>query len=181
MTLCGRIEVSTARRRKAALKRFVILVVAVLACAVPMALPAQPSGGGRLGLGVMLGEPTGLSAKVWLGGISAVDGGVAWSFVHNPAVSVHVDYLFHFFDVIPVKEGRLPLYVGIGGVLSASQDPDLGVRIPVGVTYLFASAPLDLFLEVAPILLLFPATTFDFSGGVGIRFYFPRGGRASKK
>jgi hypothetical protein len=170
-----------------AVRRAQVLAVAALLCWVlPWSVGAQPSGagggvGGRFGLGVMLGEPTGISAKLWLGETSAVDGGVAWSFAQNPAVSVHADYLFHFFDVISVKAGRLPLYVGIGGAFSAGQDPDLGVRIPVGLTYLFDGPPLDLFLEVAPIVLVFPATTLDFSGGLGIRFYFPKGGKAAKQ
>jgi hypothetical protein len=127
----------------------------------------------KFGLGVVLGEPTGVSAKLWLGQTSAIDGVVAWSFANNPSVTFHADYLFHFFDVFSLKEGRLPLYVGIGGTISIAPEPDFGVRFPVGVTYLFDTAPLDVFLEVAPIFLFFPATTFDFSGGIGIRFYFP--------
>jgi hypothetical protein len=127
----------------------------------------------KFGLGVVLGEPTGVSAKLWLGQTSAMDGVVAWSFANNPSVTLHADYLVHFFDVFSLKEGRLPLYVGIGGTISIAPESDFGVRIPVGVTYLFDTIPLDVFLEAAPIFLFFPATTFDFSGGIGIRFYFP--------
>lgn len=165
------------------MRRRVLLAVVVMACAAFVPLSAQgggPAGAGNFGLGVVLGEPAGISAKLWLGGTSAIDGTVAWSFAQNPAVSVHADYLFHFFDLITVPEGRLPLYVGIGGAVSISDDPDVGVRVPVGITYLFDAAPLDLFLEIAPILLLFPATTFDFSGGIGIRYYFPKGIKTAK-
>lgn len=158
------------------MKRFVMLaLVVILGFAVAAASFGQPAGGGRLGLGVVLGEPTGISGKLWLSGTSAVDAVVAWSFT-DPAMSVHADYLFHFLDLISVEKGRLPFYVGIGAAVGLSADPDVGVRIPAGVSYLFDTAPLDVFLEVAPILLLFPETTFDFSGGIGIRYYFPKGG-----
>jgi len=33
---------------------------------------------GAFGLGVMAGEPTGVSMKIWLPGASAIDGGAAW-------------------------------------------------------------------------------------------------------
>ncbi len=153
------------------MRRTLILAAAtIVICLVVSTASAQQR---KFGLGVVLGEPTGVSAKLWLGPTSAIDGVVAWSFANNPSVTVLADYLFHFFDVFSVKEGRLPLYVGIGGAISIAPEPDFGVRFPFGVTYLFDSAPLDVFLEAAPIFLFFPATTFDFSGGIGIRFYFP--------
>jgi hypothetical protein len=150
--------------------RVTTVLVILGVCLLAPALTAQQSG---FGLGVMLGEPTGISAKLWLGQTTALDGVVAWSFVNNPAISVHADYLFHFFDVFSVKEGTIPLYAGIGGMVSIGPEPDVGVRIPFGAAYLFETVPLDIFLEVAPIFLLIPATAFDFSGGLGVRFYFP--------
>jgi hypothetical protein len=160
------------------LRESLLLTAAViLFCIITFTTSAQD---GKFGLGVVLGEPTGVSAKLWLGQTSAVDGVVAWSFVNNPSVTIHADYLFHFFDVFPIEKGRLPLYVGIGGTISISPDPDVGVRIPFGAAYLFDTAPLDIFLEAAPIFLFLPATTFDFGGGLGIRFYFSSKKRASE-
>jgi hypothetical protein len=142
----------------------------IVICMITFTASAQER---KFGLGIVLGEPTGVSAKLWLGQTSAMDGVVAWSFANNPSFTFHADYLFHFFEVFSVKEGRLPLYVGIGGAISIAPEPDFGVRIPFGVSYLFDTVPLDVFLEAAPIFLFFPATTFDFSGGIGVRFYFP--------
>ena len=151
-------------------KSVVLAAVFILLCTITFTASAQD---GKFGIGVLLGEPTGISAKLWLGQTSAVDGVVAWSFTNNTSVTIHADYLFHFFDVLTIEQGSIPLYVGVGGTVSIAQEPDIGVRIPFGATYLFDTAPLDVFLEVAPVFLLFPATTFDFSGGIGIRFYFP--------
>ena len=159
------------------MRRVSVLAATIVICIITSTASAQD---GKFGLGVVLGEPTGIAAKLWLGQTSAVDGVVAWSFAKNPSVTIHADYLFHFFDVFPIEEGRLPLYVGIGGTISIAPEPDIGIRIPFGATYLFDTAPLDIFLEAAPIFLFLPATTFDFSGGLGIRFYFSSEKRASE-
>lgn len=120
----------------------------------------------------MLGEPTGISAKLLLAETSAIDGVAAWSFVNNTSITIHADYLFHFFDVFSIEEKSVPLYLGIGGTISIATEPSFGVRIPFGATYFFESVPFDIFLEVAPIFLFLPATTFDFSGGIGVRYHF---------
>ena len=57
------------------------------------ALAAQASAG-RVGPGVMLGEPTGLDGKLWLNKTHAVDGGLAWSLSEHQPLHLHADYLF---------------------------------------------------------------------------------------
>lgn len=123
------------------------------------------------GLGVVLGEPTGLSAKYWTGSNNAFDFAAAWSFRGDGHLLLQADYVWHSF-FIRVEEGKLPLYYGIGGRVIFRDDPAVGVRIPVGLDYLFASAPLDIFFELAPILELAPETDFALGGGIGIRFWF---------
>ena len=126
------------------------------------------------GLGVIIGEPTGPSFKVWTGPKTAIDGAVAWSLDGNEDIHLHMDYLIHDFSVAKVDQGRFPLYYGIGGRIrfhDGNQDDQIGVRIPVGMAYLFAKSQLELFFEVVPIVDLAPDTELDFNGGVGIRFY----------
>jgi len=133
---------------------------------------AQKNG---FGLGVIIGEPTGPCFKVWTGGKTAIDGAVAWSLEGNEDLHLHMDYLLHDFSIVNVDKGRFPLYYGIGGRVQFregnNQDDLVGVRIPVGMTYLFANSPLELFFEVVPIVDLAPDTELDFNGGAGIRFY----------
>jgi hypothetical protein len=131
--------------------------------------------GGNFGLGVILGEPTGPCFKYWTGAKTAIDGAAAWSFANNAGLHLHADYLWHKFDLIAVEEGSLPLYLGIGGRIrfaEGSGDDRIGIRIPVGLDYIFADAPLDIFLEIVPILDLAPDTDLDFNGAVGVRFFF---------
>ncbi|MFP4373848.1 MAG: hypothetical protein ACLFPO_05945 [Spirochaetaceae bacterium] len=124
------------------------------------------------GVGVLLGEPTGVSAKARLGPTAAVDAAAAWSFVDEGSFYFHADYLMHFNDVFTVDPGELPLYVGVGGMVSLRDDPLLGLRIPVGLAYEFETVPLDVFFEVAPGMGIFPETSLEFGGGLGIRYYF---------
>lgn len=137
--------------------------------------------GNDVGLGVMVGEPTGVSLKAWTSGTTAFDVGLAWSFGRYDAINVHADYLWHHFDALSddIDQGQLPVYYGIGGRLVFADDyPNpgdnnavLGVRGPVGIEYLFEESPVGVFLEVAPILNLAPSTDFDVDGALGVRFY----------
>lgn len=126
---------------------------------------------GQIGLGIMVGEPTGLSFKYWMGSKTAVDAGLTWSLSGNDAIGVHADYVWHKW--LNVEKGQLALYYGVGAALwVAESNTGLGARIPVGLNYLFQDAPLDLFIEVVPGLGVLPDTDFDVDGGIGVRYYF---------
>ena len=131
------------------------------------------AGQGRFGLGVIIGEPTGISMKYWNGKTTAVDGAIAWSFEDESALHLHMDYLIHAFAIIDVSEGSLPLYYGIGGRFKfQKRDDRVGIRIPLGMAYIFRKAPLDIFFEIVPILELIPSTKIGFNAAIGIRYFF---------
>lgn len=134
---------------------------------------AAPSPSRAFGIGVVAGEPTGLSFKQWLAGGNAVDAAAAWSFDDPGAFHFHMDYLYH---MVSAGELRIPgwkFYLGIGGRLRLEEDDNrLGVRIPLGIDYLFRTSPFEFFVEVAPILDLAPATEMRVNVGAGIRYYF---------
>jgi hypothetical protein len=124
------------------------------------------------GIGVILGEPTGISVKKWVGDKSAFDGAAAWSFQGTGFLQLHADYLHHNFKLIGINQGQLPVYYGLGVKMVFANDPTVGIRIPLGINYIFGDAPLDLFGELVPTLNLIPATEFNFGGGIGIRYWF---------
>ena len=130
---------------------------------------AQDSG---LGLGLIFGEPTGLSAKMWTSERTAIDAAVAWSFVGSGWLHIHSDFLIHNFDLIDVSEGSLPVYFGVGAYLGLASDLGLGARVPVGLAYHFEGAPVEVFFELAPGLALLPEIKFYIGGGIGARYYF---------
>ena len=126
------------------------------------------------GLGVVLGEPTGISAKFWLTPGTALDFGLGYSFTSSNSVfDFYADYVFHSSDMINSTENFV-VYYGPGARLKIKEDSDsrLGVRGVIGILWLPRGTNFDLFIEVAPILDIIPATKFDFSGGIGGRYFF---------
>ncbi|MDR9416790.1 MAG: hypothetical protein RI564_10930, partial [Gracilimonas sp.] len=126
---------------------------------------------GNIGVGAMLGEPTGISAKIWNNEQTALAFGAAWSFGTHDAIHLHGDYLRHKW-LNEVEQGHLAFYYGVGGRLALGNDAHLGVRIPVGLNYIIADSQIGLFVEAVPVLDLTPATEFDGNGALGIRYYF---------
>ncbi|HEX9252617.1 MAG TPA: hypothetical protein VF870_10265 [Ignavibacteriaceae bacterium] len=123
------------------------------------------------GLGIVLGEPTGLSAKLYTGSTNAFDFASAWSFKGDGNLLVQADYVWHN-SVTRASSGKLMFYYGLGGRVIFQDDPLVGARIPVGLDYQFTTAPIDIFIEIVPILDLIPSTDFDLGGGLGVRFWF---------
>ena len=143
----------------------------------PMSTTGYRSGNdlsGRLGVGVLLGEPTGVSVKYFLNDTIAVDGAFGWSFHNETDPHLHADLLWHKFDLFSVPEGKLPVYVGVGGRVKFRDNNDdrVGFRLPIGVSYIFEDLPMDVFTEVAPIIDFTPSTRGGFNIGVGVRWWF---------
>ncbi|MBS4015078.1 MAG: hypothetical protein KGZ86_01380 [Candidatus Latescibacteria bacterium] len=135
--------------------------------------------GGNLGLGIIIGEPTGFSAKLWATDNTAFDGAVAWSLIGNPGernfntvLHVHADYLLHNFSLLEVEAGQLPFYYGVGGRIKFQNKSRVGVRVPVGLAYIFEGKHVDLFLEIVPLFDIIPATEFGINSAIGVRYFF---------
>lgn len=129
------------------------------------------------GLGLILGEPTGITGKMWTSQDRAIDAGIAFSF--DEFVFLYSDYLFHFKSISGIRP-----YAGIGGGLLISSGGKkgkyfdendggigLGVRIPLGAEWFVPDAPFGIFAELVPGIGLVPGTYGFFQGGVGARFY----------
>jgi len=125
------------------------------------------------GIGIVIGEPTGFSAKAWTSPGNAVDIGVAWAFSRQGYFHLHADYLWHFPDAIRAEERFVP-YAGFGGRMGFGEDKArAGIRVPGGIAYWPRSIPLDVFLEIALIMDVAPATELSLNGGIGARYFFP--------
>ena len=134
------------------------------------------------GIGVILGEPTGVSIKNWLSNRQALDAALAWSLDDDGGFHVHGDYLVHHVRSwrVPELRGGMRFYYGVGLRLRTYRhdhkgdngDTLFGVRFPLGLNYVFHSVPFDFFVEVVPILDLVPGTDFDLNAALGARIYF---------
>ncbi len=125
----------------------------------------------NLGLGVSLGEPTGITGKLFISDNSAVDATLSWSFIKDK-LYVHSDYLHHFYGIFGADFPSLIAYTGIGGMIELKENPEIGVRVPFGLSYTFPNTPIEVFFELGPVVLLAPETSGDLTGGVGARYYF---------
>jgi hypothetical protein len=143
-----------------------------------------------LGLGVILGDPTGLTGKVWTGSQSAIDFGLAFSF--GDYMLIYADYLYHFPGAFGQSSNfarDLTPYLGIGGLIAFSTDGryrddrgvvfrntnssvGLGLRIPLGLEWRAPDVPIGVFVELVPGISLVPNTSGFLQGGIGARFYF---------
>lgn len=132
--------------------------------------------GGDSGFGVILGEPSGLSGKLFLSSRHAFDAGLSFSILDD-AIYLHVDYLLHFPKPLAGLEGGqwLP-YAGVGGQFEIHQRKDdghatLATRFPIGLAWHPAGSSVDFFVELALGLKVFPATKPVLGGGFGVRLY----------
>jgi hypothetical protein len=126
-----------------------------------------------LGIGAMVGNPTGINVKYWLDGDKAVDGGAGLSFGKKTNFSMHSDYLFHSEGALVFQDAHpLDVYYGIGGRMEFSDDIELGVRLPVGVAHRLENNSSDVFGEVAPIWDFIGRTGLELHLVFGARYYF---------
>jgi len=158
---------------------FTMFLGILLFLAKPIA--AQDHG---FGLGVVFGEPTGLSAKLWTSRTNAFDFGLGVSvggdrishdyYKNNESrIHFHMDYLWHSFKAINSSES-FPLYYGIGGRYNSGggYDGSLGLRGVFGIAWFPRATPIDIFIELVPVFQFTPSTGFGLDAGIGIRYFF---------
>ncbi len=148
----------------------------------------------KFGLGLELGEPSGLTGKVFITRSSAIDFGVGYmydDYYYGDGVHVYADYLWHPMTLASTPSFELPFYIGAGlrfwdfrycvGNVCTYDGSTVGIRVPLGIAFDFNNVPLDVFIQLVPVL--------DFVGGdyydrfhdrehlgidlsVGLRFWF---------
>jgi hypothetical protein len=168
------------------------ILTALTLGAAALTANATPASEG-FGIGVILGSPSGLSLKIPASPANSINVIAGWDLDDNDgrwendeccsSFYIGGDYIFYNYNLIRVNQGRMPLYYGPG--LNASfwngpngpNDDDndnfrIGLRIALGLEYQFATAPFDIFVEIAPGVTVVPATYAYVSAGIGTRFFF---------
>lgn len=146
------------------------------------------------GLGLELGEPDGLTGKFFASSNVALDFGVGWIYRHyyyDDGLHLYGDVLFHPVSLVSAEAFELPLYIG-GGLrywdfdycdrgVCTYRGSALGIRIPFGISFDFNNVPLDIFMQLVPVIDFLRGDYYDrygdrahlgIDGSVGIRFYF---------
>ena len=159
-----------------------IFMSTILLISLAIILSAEgASAAPKIGLGFILGDPSGLTGKAFLGDNDAVDLGIGPS--ARDGFYFYGDYLRHFNNVFPVS--GLALYFGAGAGLHNHDRDDNGrndddddeensleARLPIGIEYTVRAVPLGIFLELVPALEVIPDFDFHLRGGLGVRYYF---------
>jgi hypothetical protein len=164
--------------------KYLLFVIVLVILTTPVLKAYAPMGRG-FGLGVMIGEPTGLTAKIWTGG------DVAWALsIGNSylgSLRIGADYLWHFnafnSNVINMYAGP-GIAVGIGessGWWYSSRektwykqpnDIGVGIRGLFGINIVPRNTPIEFFGEVGLMVGVLPATHSNIEAALGVRFYF---------
>jgi hypothetical protein len=152
------------------------LLPATLVFGIVLAARATPARA-DFGLGLFLGDPTGLDVKIGLGSRSALDIVLGFNTYRDGRGNYgHLTYL-----VTPlIGHGDavlVPLRFGIGVALyGTSDDLDFAVRAPFEIALRMRHAPLEFYGEIALALTLFDpgedSLQTDVQGGLGLRVYF---------
>ena len=151
----------------------------------------------KYGVGAVVGDPSGLSGKFWVGQTNAIDVGVGFygygirggcfrdrdnrpicdrRYGHS-STSLHVDYLWE--SKLIEGKAQLDWHVGAGGRAFFLGSPcafdcwSAGARVPFGLDLTFRQPSfLEVFMEIAPVFYIAPVTFLALEGGLGVRGYF---------
>ncbi len=156
--------------------RFLITTAALL---ILFASNTSQARAGDMGIGIIIGEPTGICAVTKLNDFNSLNAALAWSLAGNGSLHLHIDDVFYRTISQPFR-----FYYG-GGIRlllvdfndnnnnhKKDKDAHLGIRFPFGINFPFTPSPFDAFFEVVPILDLLPGSGFDINAAVGVRYYF---------
>lgn len=148
--------------------RYMILAAFAAAFGV---VPAAAAEIPKLGAGIVLGVPFGVTGKYWFDSEYAVQSHMG---VSDGNFTLDADFLRNFDKVLPRKlpDYRMPLYAGLGLKFKTESDTFVGIRFVGGVSMFHSKKPIEFFAEVAPVLRLAPNEGGTFDGAVGVRGYF---------
>jgi hypothetical protein len=163
-----------------------IALVAAIALSSTVARADEPGthlGGtekGTMGIGLIIGEPSGICGKLYLSDDQAVQAAVGGALIGG-GIQAHADYVFHPLILQQRDSFVLAAYVGPGLRLiqysNGRNDSTfaVGIRAVGGLLFDF-EIPIDAFVEASPV---FEFESGDDNGGAitlnasaGVRYYF---------
>lgn len=156
--------------------RKLLLTTVVFVLVAGRARPARAD----FGLGLFVGEPTGLDLKIGLGYRSGLDIVLGFTTIRHTFDNGRDGYGHVTYLVTPlVGQGdavSVPLRLGIGAALFGDgNDLSFAVRAPLELGLRLRRTPLEFYGELAfALVLVDPANEVvgDIQGGLGFRLYF---------
>lgn len=167
-----------------------LIIFSTLMCAIVFStvtpLKAQGPLGRELGLGISLGNPLGATLKYWTSPTTALVAAIGADYFGSPRLNL--DYHFHFnsFNSSVVKMYAGPgLAIGFGSgrsylwykkgkdyyFIRDEGETGIGARVLFGLNIIPHNSPIEMFLELGPLIGISPAFGASFDAAIGIRFY----------
>ena len=143
----------------------------VVLLAVLWSVPARADSG-QFGVGLIVGQPTGITGAYDLSDKSAIDAAVGLALFDNRDLYVHVEYTYTPFVLVHGGDLDLSAYLGVGGWFVSAGKAVLGVRVPFGLSLDFNTAPIQIFLEASVLVAIVPDPDGTVRGAAGFRYYF---------
>lgn len=126
------------------------------------------------GLGLELGVPTGLTGKYFVSPSGALDFGIGAIYSHyyyGDGLHLYADYLWHPVSLASTPAFELPFYVGVGlrywdfeycdRQVCGYGGSAVGVRVPLGLAFDFNNTPLDIFVQLVPVIDFLDGDYYD--------------------
>ncbi len=131
---------------------------------------------GDQGIGIMIGNPSGLSYNYFIDSKISLDGAFG---IDQGEPDAHLTLLIHDFDILKQTpafrdlDGDAALYFGLGPRALFADDTEVGLRFVAGISFFPRATPWEIFGEVAPVLRMTPNSGGDLDFGIGLRYYIP--------
>jgi hypothetical protein len=139
----------------------------------------RPADKGTLGVGLVIGEPTGITGKLYLEDDQAIQAAIGPAFIGG-GIALHGEYVIHPWILQDREAFVLPVYLGPGvrfvdyyGGRSGESTFAVGALGVVGMLFDFKEVPLDVFVELGG------GAEYNFTDGwgpvlnvgAGVRYY----------
>ncbi len=131
-----------------------------------------------LGIGGQVGDPSGVSLKIYRkkDGKGIFKSAKAYSFL---AAWDLEDFFFlnaHALYEKPVPDSPLNYYLGPGAIVGVDDRPASDVELVLGISGSFGlnffTEHFEVYLELTPWIKIVPETEGELGGGIGLRYYF---------
>lgn len=157
--------------------RLLSLLVLVLALAASAPTAQAQRSSGAAGIGGQVGDPSGLTLKVYNANAASYEVLAAWSSI-NDFFFLNGHALFETGISAQNVSQPLDWFIGPGGFVGTFETGGafggelvLGISGTVGIEMVLADH-FELYLRATPRFAFVPETSGDLGGGLGLRYYF---------
>jgi hypothetical protein len=168
-------------------KSIIILPIILTILLMATSSNAQGPEGKDFGFGLVVGQPLGATVKYWTAADQAIVGSIGASYFGEPRLNA--DYHWHFnafkSDVAKLYAGP-GLSVGFGNgryygyyndhgkvyyFIREPGETGFGARLMMGLNVIPRRTPIEIFLELGPLIGISPGFGVSFDVAAGLRFY----------